>query len=289
MEFDVEKMDSFTVVGNTLLRDKNISNKTRGLLCFMLSLPPEWDFSLNGLVHCLKEGKKAIMSQIKEARELGYMKIEKTRGIKGEFQYRYLVRQTPIFKETTENPSFPPVPQKGDAVKGDGVNGTQINTNKQYTNKQDKLDILDKSFLDDNIQEDIFSKLNSLTIQLIKRKFIRIDDLELFRFNTFLEQKLDECSDCRDYKKLVSVIGYVIAYMKNITYDSKFAYFKSSVIKNLNCLANREALDNSIEFYSEEYCSKLWDELNFHNNEDLTFDNSIFVDLLKLNEINSGG
>lgn len=275
MEFDVEKIDSFTVVGNTLLRDKNISNKTRGLLCFMLSLPPEWDFSLNGLVHCLKEGKKAIMSQIKEAKELGYMKIEKTRGPKGEFQYRYIVRQTPIFKETTE---ISPVPQKGDAVEGDAVNGTQINTNKQYTNKQDKLDKIDKSYFSDQLQFPMLENLNNLTKELIKRNFIDVTDLDLFKYNQFLGELLNDCHDVNAYKFLITVIGYVITHIKLENINSPFAYFKKSVLENLAKMKN---IEDTPELYSEEYCSNLWDELNFHNKEDLIFDKSLFDDLIE--------
>lgn len=77
MEFEVEKMDSFTVANNFLLRDKNITNKARGLLCFMISLPPDWDYSFNGLVSCLKEGEKAIRSQLNELKEAGYVDILK--------------------------------------------------------------------------------------------------------------------------------------------------------------------------------------------------------------------
>ena len=47
--FRVEKTDNYTVMSNYHLRDKSISLKAKGLLSQMLSLPPEWDYTLQGL------------------------------------------------------------------------------------------------------------------------------------------------------------------------------------------------------------------------------------------------
>lgn len=278
MDFIIEKTESYTTVGNTLARTKEISNKCRGFLVFILSLPPEWDFSLNGLVHCLKEGKKAVMTQIKEAKEAGFMKVEKTRGENGEFKYKYYVSDKPIYKELNENSVFSPDTQKGDAVKGDAVNGTQINTNKVNTNKQDKLDKLDKSYVDDQLQLPLMENLNNLTKQLIKRNFIDADDLDLFKYNQFLDELLNDCRDISAYKLLITVIGYVIAHIKLEKVNSPFAYFKKSVLENLAKMKN---LEDTPELYSEDYCSNLWDELNSSNNGNLTFDNSLFDGLIE--------
>ena len=57
--FRVNKNKDYTIMSNHHLRDKNLSLKAKGLLSFMLSLPENWDYSINGLVAVSKEGKKA--------------------------------------------------------------------------------------------------------------------------------------------------------------------------------------------------------------------------------------
>jgi hypothetical protein len=58
--FKIEKNKNYTVMSNHHLRDKNLSYKAKGLLSFMLSLPEDWDYSMNGLESISKESIKAI-------------------------------------------------------------------------------------------------------------------------------------------------------------------------------------------------------------------------------------
>ena len=47
--FRVEKNSNYTVMSNHHLRDKSLSLKAKGLLSQILSLPEEWDYTLQGL------------------------------------------------------------------------------------------------------------------------------------------------------------------------------------------------------------------------------------------------
>ena len=67
-EFIIEQDDSYTVVTNTILRDKTLSMSAKELLSTMLSLPPEWDCSFNGLVAICKEGNRNTINELKEAK-----------------------------------------------------------------------------------------------------------------------------------------------------------------------------------------------------------------------------
>ena len=58
--FRVEKTDNYTVMSNYHLRDRSISLKAKGLLSQMLSLPPEWDYTLQGLAYINKEGINSV-------------------------------------------------------------------------------------------------------------------------------------------------------------------------------------------------------------------------------------
>ena len=58
----VVKTSNYTVMSNYHLRDMNLSLRTKGLLSQMLSLPPEWDYSVMGLTKINREGKDAIVA-----------------------------------------------------------------------------------------------------------------------------------------------------------------------------------------------------------------------------------
>lgn len=93
--FRIEKNKNYTVMSNYHLRDKNLSLKAKGLLSFMLSLPEEWDYSIPGLVACLKENKKAVTTTLDELKAFGYLEINKVRNEKGLFEYEYLICEEP--------------------------------------------------------------------------------------------------------------------------------------------------------------------------------------------------
>ena len=63
----------YTVIDNTIFRDRELSNKALGMLCRMLSLPDGWEFSVMGLASLSSDGKSAVMSQLDELEEHGYL------------------------------------------------------------------------------------------------------------------------------------------------------------------------------------------------------------------------
>lgn len=65
-EFEINRKNNYTIVYNSILRNKKISLKAVGLLCKMYSLPPDWDYSFNGLVSICSESKSAVRSVINE-------------------------------------------------------------------------------------------------------------------------------------------------------------------------------------------------------------------------------
>ena len=81
--YRVNKTRDFTVMGNTHLRDKNLSLKAVGLLSKMLSFNDGWQFSTRGLATLCKEGPDAILSALKELEENGYLVRHRGRDDKG--------------------------------------------------------------------------------------------------------------------------------------------------------------------------------------------------------------
>ena len=91
----VEKSREYVVMNNRFLRNKEMSLKAKGLLALCLSLPDDWDYSINGLVSITKESITAVRNAMKELEELGYMKINKLQNEKGHFHYEYVIYETP--------------------------------------------------------------------------------------------------------------------------------------------------------------------------------------------------
>lgn len=95
MVFRVQKTRDYTIMSNTHLRDKRLSLKAKGLLSVMLSLPDEWDYSIDGLVAISKENETAIKTTLKELKENGYLVITKDRTEKGTYDYIYDIYEKP--------------------------------------------------------------------------------------------------------------------------------------------------------------------------------------------------
>ena len=76
--------NGFVIMSNDAFQDCNLSNKARGLLATMMTLPPDWKFSLAGLAAiCKKDGLDAIRNQVTELEAAGYLVRGRTRNGKG--------------------------------------------------------------------------------------------------------------------------------------------------------------------------------------------------------------
>ena len=140
--FRVNKTSNYTVMSNHHLQDKNLSLKAKGLLSWMLSLPEDWDYSVNGIVACHKEGEDAIKSALSELKTYGYLIVSKLKPesyiddngdkviIRKQIEYEYNVYEQPMYFQDTENQAtgFQSLDFQ------DTENPTQINTKEQNTN-----------------------------------------------------------------------------------------------------------------------------------------------------------
>ena len=99
----VIKDRNFTTISNYHLRDKSLSMKAKGLLTIMLSLPEEWDYTINGLATLSADGRDSISNTIRELEEHGYVKRHQSRAEKGTFaQNEYWIYEMPQ-TDTEEN------------------------------------------------------------------------------------------------------------------------------------------------------------------------------------------
>ena len=80
--FRVEKNSGYTVMSNHHLRNRALSLKAKGLLSQMLSLPEDWDYTLQGLAY-QPESIDAIRQAIRELEQAGYIQRSRERDEKG--------------------------------------------------------------------------------------------------------------------------------------------------------------------------------------------------------------
>ncbi len=160
----VNNTKGFTVMSNYHFQDKEISLKAKGLLGLMLSLPSDWDYSVNGLAAIVKENKAAVQTVLKELEEHKYLKRTRVQDETGRFDYIYDIYEKPYDKlPCAENPCT--------EVRCTEVrcteNQPQINTNKQNTNKQSTKELNTNEYKEKNIKKE---SVNSVIAEYTENK-----------------------------------------------------------------------------------------------------------------------
>lgn len=158
----VQKTENYTVMSNHHLRNKDLSLKAKGLISLMLSLPPEWDYSVSGLVSICKESHTSIRSALKELEKHKYLIRQRKNSEKGYFVYEYTLFEVPephlgnqhTVEMNTDN--------------GHTENRTQLNKDKLNTNKLNK----DKTNTDNIYIEDYEETLQRVSNQELKGLYI---------------------------------------------------------------------------------------------------------------------
>ena len=159
-EIGVHKYEGFTMMQNHHLRNKGLSLKAVGLLSKILSLPPDWDYSLRGLATLNTDGIDGIRSAMKELEDHGYVVRTQRRDENGRMsKSRYEVYEIPQQrKPTTEKPSSEnpttvnpttvnPTTANPTTVSPITENQTQINTNQVITQETNYSGNNDQSIL----------------------------------------------------------------------------------------------------------------------------------------------
>jgi hypothetical protein len=206
-EIGVHKYEGFTMMQNHHLRNKGLSLKAVGLLSKILSLPPDWDYSLRGLATLNTDGIDGIRSAMKELEDHGYVVRTQRRDENGRMsKSRYEVYEIPQpRKPTTEKPSSEnpttvnPTTANPTTVSPITENPTQINTNQVITQETNysgnnyqsiNLDGMDRMDLRARYEEIIRDNLE-LDILSQDRRF------DIARVNEMVEIMLDAVCSTR--------------------------------------------------------------------------------------------
>lgn len=139
----VAKTKDYTVMSNHHLRNRDLSLKAKGLMGWMLSCPDDWDFTVNGIVSCMKEGKDAIVSTLSELEKAGYLIKTNGRGKDGKFHVEFVLHEEPKTQIIQRKISSPERKTRhGKTATG---NPLQINTKKENTEKENALSEKEKA------------------------------------------------------------------------------------------------------------------------------------------------
>ena len=160
-------------MSNYHLRDPNLSNKARGLLSTMLSLPESWDYTTRGLAKICKDGVDGITAQLKELEQYGYLIRRRIRDSGGRIvDMEYVIYEQPH----TASPDT----EKPDMVKPDMAlprleTPAQRNIDKRITDESNTDLSNTHSILSDEASPSVLASLEA------KRKETEYRDMDLYR------------------------------------------------------------------------------------------------------------
>lgn len=135
----IKKTNNYTVMSNYHFKEKDMSLKAKGLLSLMLSLPEDWDYSIDGLAKLSKDGKDSVMSALAELEKFNYLIRTQTKDEDGKFAgYDYDVYEEPYTeKPFTENPNT----EKPNTENPQQLNTKPLNTESDINITNKKLNI----------------------------------------------------------------------------------------------------------------------------------------------------
>ena len=141
--FRVEKNKGYTVMSNHHLRNHALSLKAKGLLSQMLSLPDDWDYTLQGLAQINKESIDAIREAVRELERAGYIKRSRERDERGCLRGTiYTIYEQPQTQPEPEKPAqavpalVQPTLEKPMLDSPALENPTQLNTKRKNKERQ---------------------------------------------------------------------------------------------------------------------------------------------------------
>lgn len=169
----VEKDKNYTTMSNFHLRDPNLSNKARGLLSTMLSLPDNWDYTTRGLAKICKDGVDGITAQLKELEQYGYLVRHRIRDSNGRIvDMEYVIYERP---HTASPDTEKPYMVKPDMGLPRLETPAQINIDKRITDESITDLSSTHSILSDEVRPSVLAALEA------KRKEPEYRDMDMYR------------------------------------------------------------------------------------------------------------
>lgn len=249
-KFKINKTENYTVMSNYHLWDKNLSLKAKGLLSLMLSLPDDWDYSINGLEKILKEKKDCIMTTLQELEEYKYLRRDTYRNEKGQYECTYNIYELPQQEEYIEETQLENPSGKNRVGLSESVNPTQLNTNNKLTktnnNKYNKENIIKE--IVDYLNEKLGTRYKSTTKSICSSINARLEEgYTIDDFKLVIDKKYKEWKGTE--------------FEKYLTPDTLFRPTKFEKYLNQKITTNSNKGIISRDYTTEEF-SRLYDSLD---------------------------
>lgn len=204
----VKKTD-YTIIDNNIFKNQKLSLKGKGMICTMLSLPDNWNFSEEGLTQLSNDSRAGIRSTLKELMEYGYLTRKQLKDKNGKFtNMEYTIYEEPLYQKPT---SVLPTSEK--------------KHNKELNNKELNNKVNDDDNIIDFLQNNGFV-LNDILYDVVKEW----EDNDLTRYAI---------------KKAVLNNKYNINYIQKILYS----YEKNNIKTVQEAIEQDEEFNNKKDFY----------------------------------------
>ena len=186
-----DRNNPYLIMNKTVLEDKRLSLKAKGLCCYLLSKPDNWYVNTNEIVSNSSNGIKSIWSAINELIKYGYMYKHQFRSDNGQFySYNYLVFEKPksaISEKITTSPNRPfgssdnPIPDKDILL----INNRELNNKTlltTFSNKSNNANVAQDDLGLKESREQISLLLNQLYIKNHQILFDSFKDFDIFTY-----------------------------------------------------------------------------------------------------------
>ncbi|MBR2303919.1 MAG: hypothetical protein IJ871_02110 [Ruminococcus sp.] len=135
------KSKDYTIISNTILRDKSLGGMERGLFLTMWSLPDHWDFSIKGLCAILPDGYTKVSNSLKKLESAGYLVRNRVFSNGKISDWEYIIDDEPMTDANNEE-------SDSKDQSGSQESGFQIVENQELENQ-----IIDNQELDNQVLE----------------------------------------------------------------------------------------------------------------------------------------
>ena len=232
--FKVTHEKNYTVVSNDLLRDKNLSLKSIGLLVKVLSLPEDWDFSIEGLASICKDGSTSVSSSLKELEKFGYLVRKQMKDDSGHF--------VDIEYSFYENPNMNyPYQEKPNS---------DIKENKTNNNNKLNINVIKEFNKNTKSHKDILNYINGLGYK-DDTKEVLIKWFENFKGRVSLQQLEDKLHAIEE--KVNGDEDLIKQTINDAYLNNWFGFFYKEEKKKASYKSNRYNNNNDY-YYNNDYC-----------------------------------
>jgi hypothetical protein len=211
--FRIEKTKDYTVMSNYHLRDREVSLKGKGLLSLMLSLPPEWDYSLAGLAAICHDGIGSVRSGVAELEKHGYLTRRRLRNDNGQLgDIEYTILEMPLKTGNSPVDNSPPVSNNPTSKKPICENPTQVNPMygecRELSINQSRTKELNTDLL--NIHQSIRTEAHE-ALSYQQKEIDAMDSIDIYR--EIIMENIDYHNLCAQYKYGVDEITEILELM----------------------------------------------------------------------------